>query len=169
MPQNDTLILRSQFEQDKSIYRDIEIEGSKSLYKLAEAIVGAFAFDFDHSFGFYSGFKRGNMFDKHPRYELFADMGSADFGVLGVKKTKVGQAFPAVGHKMLFLFDYGDEWLFRVTFQEAGTKVAKMRYPRVVAAKGDAPEQYPDPEDCDGDGPTWAYNPRTGEKILIGK
>ena len=45
MPQNDTLILRVALEHDRSIYRDIEIEGSKSLYKLAETIVAAFGFD----------------------------------------------------------------------------------------------------------------------------
>jgi hypothetical protein len=167
MPQNDTLILR--IELERSIYRDIEIEASKSLYQLAEAIIKAFGFDFDHAFGFYSGLTPGTMFDKKPRYELFADMGEADPGVLGVKKPKVGEAFPKVGHKMLFLFDYGDEWIFRATFKEAGTKVAKTKYPRVVASKGDAPAQYPDPDDCDDDGPTWAINPRTGEKTLIGK
>ena len=55
MAQNGTLIIRVALDRKKSIYRDIEIEGSKSLYKLAEAIVTAFDFDFDHCFGFYSG------------------------------------------------------------------------------------------------------------------
>ena len=35
------------------------------------------------------------------RYELFADMGEADAGVLGVKKTKIAGAFPAVGNALL--------------------------------------------------------------------
>jgi hypothetical protein len=167
MPQKDTLILRVEIEQESSIYRDIEIGASQSLYKFAEAIVKAFDFDFDHAFGFYSGLKPGNMFVKKPRYELFADMGEAKPGVLGVKKAKVGQAFPEVGHKMLFLFDYGDEWLFRVTFKEAGIEVAKTKYPRVVASQGEAPGQYPDADDDDG--PTWAINPRTGETFVFGR
>jgi hypothetical protein len=169
MPQNDTSILRVALDHDRSIYRDIEIEGAKSLYKLAEAIVTAFAFDFDHAFGFYSGLTPAKMLRTNPRYELFADMGEADRGVLGVKKTKVSDAFPAVGHTMLFLFDYGDEWLFRVTLKELGSKSAKTRYPRVVASAGDAPAQYEydEDEDLDEDEPIGAINPGTGEKTQL--
>ena len=96
--------------------------------------MSAFGFDFDHAFGFYSGdpFARRRS---QPSYELFADIGEADPGVLGVKKTKVAEAFPAMGHSMVFLFDYGDEWRFRVTLKEKGKKIAKDRYPRVVAKR----------------------------------
>jgi hypothetical protein len=144
MAHNDTLIIRVALERRKAIFRNIEIEASKSLYRLAEAIVAAFDFDFDHCFGFYSGLTPTKMLRQHPMYELFADMGEADPGVLSVKKTKIPQAFPAVGHTMLFLFDYGDEWHFRVTLKAIGTKTAKVRYPRVVAAQGEAPPQYAD-------------------------
>ena len=48
------------------------------------------------------------MLRQHPMYELFADIGEANPGVLSVKKTKILRAFPAVGHTLLFLFDYGD-------------------------------------------------------------
>ena len=58
MPQNDTAIIRAALERDASIHRDIEIEDAKSLYKLAEAIVSSFGFDFDHAFGFYTGLTR---------------------------------------------------------------------------------------------------------------
>jgi hypothetical protein len=163
MPQNDMLIIRAALEQDASIYRDIEIEASKSLYKLAEAIVWSFGFDFDHAFGFYTGLTDTAMTKKKPRYELFADMGEAESGTLGVKKTKTMQAFPAVGHTMLFLFDYGDEWRFRVRLQGTAKKVAKVRYPRVIATNGEAPEQYPEPDEQDA--PTFGINLATGERI----
>ena len=52
MAQNETLIIRAALEGKHSIYRDVEIEGSKSLYNLAEAITSAFGFNFDHAFGF---------------------------------------------------------------------------------------------------------------------
>jgi hypothetical protein len=26
------------------------------------------------------------------------------------KRTRVAEAFPTVGHKVLFMFDYGDDW-----------------------------------------------------------
>jgi hypothetical protein len=169
MAQNDTLIIRAALAGKASIYRDIEIEGSKSLYRLAEAIVSSFGFDFDHAFGFYSGLKPATMMRASPKYELFADMGDADPGVLSVKKTRVGQAFPAVGHAMVFLFDYGDEWLFRVKLEKTAKKIAKVRYPRIVATHGEAPEQYPDPDAFDEDAPTYGINLATGEKIMFRK
>jgi hypothetical protein len=88
-----------------------------------------------------------------PRYELFADMGDAAPGVTGVRKTRISQAFPQIGHTMVFLFDYGDDWRFRVSLKARGTKLAKVRYPRVVATSGDAPPQYPDIDDDDDDRP----------------
>jgi hypothetical protein len=98
MTQNTTLILRASLDGQAATYRDIEIEASKSLYKLADAIVSAFDFDFDHAFGFYSGLTHPTMMSARPRYELFADMGDVDHGILGVKKTPVAQAFPSIGH-----------------------------------------------------------------------
>jgi hypothetical protein len=125
MASSETFILRVALDGRRSIYRDIEIESSKSLYRLAEAITNAFDFDFDHAFGFYSGPTPAKLTRADPRYELFADMGEADPGVFGVKKTKVSQAFPATGHTLIFLFDYGDEWRFRVSLKETGTKQPK--------------------------------------------
>lgn len=167
MAQADTVIIHAALDGESSIYRDIEIEASRSLYKLAEAIVSAFGFDFDHAFGFYGGdpFARKRA---QPRYELFADMGEADNDTSGVKKTKIAEAFPAVGGSLLFLFDYGDEWRFCVELKAKGSKSAKVRYPRVVASEGEAPEQYPDLDDMPEDGPRYGYNPLTGQKIKIG-
>ena len=168
MTSKDTFILRVGLDGKMSISRDIEIEPSKSLYRLAEAIVTSFGFDFDHAFGFYSGLKPATMMSTLPRYELFADMGDAAPGVGGVKKTRISQTFAEIGHTMVFLFDYGDDWRFRVSLKAKGTKLAKVRYPRVVATRGDAPPQYQDLDDIDDDDrPSYGINPVTGEKIWI--
>jgi hypothetical protein len=45
---------------------------------------------------------------------------------------------------MLFLFDYGDQWQFKVELIGLGQKEAKAAYPRVVKQVGAAPPQYPD-------------------------
>jgi len=128
------------------IYREIEIEGSGSLANLAEAIIGAFDFDFDHAFGFYS--KLTGPYHQSPeQYELFADMEDTDSDAGSVKRTKVSQAFAKIGKKMLFVFDYGDEWRFEVKLTTQGEKTPKTRYPRMVAAVGEAPPQYPDADE----------------------
>ena len=53
---------------------------------------------------------------------------------------------------MLFVFDYGDEWRFTVELVKLGEKKPGTRYPRLVGASGDAPEQYPDMDGL-GQGP----------------
>ena len=130
----------------RGIYRYIEIAGSTSLYKLAEAINRAFDFAFDHAFGFYSKLT-GNYYDSPVKYELFADMGDPSEGALSVRKTSVAEAYPKDKAKLLFLFDYGDEWLFRTERLGSGPRVPKARYPRVVKSVGEAPEQYPEMEE----------------------
>ena len=128
------------------VYRDIEIEGAKSLSALAEAIVGAYDFSFDHAFGFYSNLK--NPYDRSgERYELFADMEDTDSDAGSVERTRVAQVFNAAGKKMLFLFDYGDDWRFQVELTRLGEKKPKARYPRLVATTGEAPSQYPDEDE----------------------
>lgn len=45
---------------------------------------------------------------------------------------------------MLFLFDYGDEWQFKVELIGLVQKEPKAAYPRVLKQVGQAPPQYPD-------------------------
>jgi len=126
------------------VYREIEIGSTKSLYDLAAAIVQALDFDFDHALGFYSK-PDEYVFDSPVRYELFADLeGGGE--ARSVKRTKIAQAFPAVGSKMQFLFDYGDNWRFQVEVIGQGEAIPRARYPKVLKAVGKPPPQYP-PED----------------------
>ena len=108
-------------------------------------------FDIDHAFGFFSKLDY-HVFDSPVRYEPFADLGP-DPGSKSrsVKRTKVAEAFPEVGSKLQFLFDYGDDWRFQVEVIGTGEKTAKTRYPKVLAEVGEAPLQYPDPEEEDED------------------
>jgi hypothetical protein len=145
MTEIQTHIFRVSLPGEADIYREIEVEGGKPLYDLAEAIVSAFDFDFDHAFGFYTGTKPRTMLRTDPRYELFADMGDSD--ARSVKKTRIRDAFPAVGSAMTFLYDYGEDWQFRIKLVGLGRKTPKIRYPRVLTSKGEAPVQYDFPEE----------------------
>jgi hypothetical protein len=114
-----------------------------SLHSLAQAIVAAFDFDFDHAFGYYTGKTQRTLMQEDPKYELFVDLGE-ETGALSVKRTTVSTAFPKPRHRLTFLFDYGDDWMFQVTLTGTGQKAPKMRYPKVLAAHGTSQEQYPD-------------------------
>jgi hypothetical protein len=139
-----THILRASWKP--RIYRDVEIESEASLRALAEAIVASYDFDFDHAFGFYDRFGDAWSAAKE-KYELFADMEGGDSEAGSVEHTAVGAAFPAVGKKLMFLFDYGDEWRFTIEFVKPGEKRPSTRYPRLLVASGEAPVQYGPVED----------------------
>ncbi len=141
MAETGTHIVRATLQDEPTIYREIEVESRKSLSDLAEAIVEAFGFEFDHAFGFYSKLTGRDVMRSQPKYELFADMGE-ETSARSVRKTPVSDAFPGVGHTMLFMFDYGDDWRFVVEVIGLGQKVAKTRYPKVRKNVGKAPEQY---------------------------
>jgi hypothetical protein len=144
MAESETLVFRASLRP--KICRAFEIASTASLYALAQAIVRSFDFDFDHAFGFYNKLK-GNIYDSPVRYELFVDIGEGEGNARSVKRTRVIKAFPSVGTKMRFLFDYGDEWEFLVELVERKPKEPQVKLPRLVISAGKAPAQYPDPED----------------------
>ncbi|MBI4050768.1 MAG: hypothetical protein HY396_02215 [Candidatus Doudnabacteria bacterium] len=143
-------IFKTKFLRDKRIQREIEVPENFSLYKLAEAVIGSYDFDFNHAFGFFSNISESRYFDSERKYELFADMqneGIEPTGAGSVEKTKISKVWKSIGDKMLFLFDYGDNWLFVVELIGFGKKEDKAKYPRVVKKVGKAPEQYPEIEE----------------------
>ena len=139
-----TITLRVSLEP--KIYRDIEISSEASLYKLAQVINKVFGFDFDHMFGFYDNLKK--PYKSATVYELFTDLGEAsDENARGVKKSTVAEAFEKDGATFAYLFDYGDEWIFRVKRTGAAASAAAKTYWKLIKSEGEAPEQYPEYEE----------------------
>jgi len=119
------------------------LTGEWTLYDLAESLIDAVGFDFDHCFEFCDNLK--NPYKSKERYTLFADIGE-EADDPGVKKTLVSSVF-TMGKKMLFYFDYGDDWYFPVTCTATEDSPAKRRSRQFISQKGTPPEQYPDPEE----------------------
>lgn len=142
-----THILKTNLLHDKKTIREIEVPENATLYKLAEAIIGAYAFDFDHAFGFFRKITDGWDFVNVEKYELFADIedrGIEPVDAGSIKNTKVCDVWKQPKDKMLFLFDYGDEWRFVIELVAFGAAEPKTKYPRVVKSVGVPPEQYPE-------------------------
>ena len=130
---------------EKGIYCIIELKGSSSLYKFAEAIINAFDFELDHAFGFYNNIKY--IHKSSEVYTLFCDYGtSIELHEKSVEKSYIYKVFEP-GKKMLFLFDYGDDWRFLVECLDVVKPEAKKKYPNIVERQGKAPSQYLDCED----------------------
>src|SRR5215212_5481108 len=132
-----------------AVWRDIGVAANQTLADLGNAIPLAFAFDDPHLWSF---FLSGKAWDRATEYALHSE---ADL-LGGPRPRAAGRVqlreapFPgATGKKeFLFLFDYGDEWHFGVKLQRVTEQVESgAQYPCVVASQGEAPPQYPDPED----------------------
>jgi hypothetical protein len=125
----------------------LEVGENMTLYDFAKVIVRSFSFDFDHAFGFSSNL---DHFYKPAEklFELFADLENVEQtpGSKGVKRYFVSDAFEKKGDKMLFLFDYGDDWQFDVSCLDNSEKIhsASRKYYKLIESHGDDPEQYPD-------------------------
>jgi hypothetical protein len=142
MAETQTHVFRASLRP--KVQRDFEISSSETLHDLAATIVRFFDFEFDHAFGFYSKLT-GRIFDSPVKYELFADMGEGE--ARSVKRTRIADAFPTIGTKMTFLFDYGDGWRFRIVATGRNRTESGVKYPRLLKTIGEAPAQYPDFDD----------------------
>ena len=131
------------------IWREIEVTANQTLADLGNAIPLAFDFDDPHLWSF---FFSGKAWDRATEYALHSEAGLAGGprpGTAGRVQLREAPFPGATGKKeFLFLFDYGDEWHFGVKLQRVTEQVESgAQYPRVVASQGEAPPQYPDPED----------------------
>lgn len=132
--------LNDKFDRVKGFpYRTIAIGRNITLYYFAQAIVHSFDFNFDHCFGFYDNLE--DYFESKNGFELFADIGE-ESEYPGVKNARVKEIFDSVGDKMLFLFDYGDEWTFELEFVEIAERMKHVKYPLVVDSFLKSPKQY---------------------------
>lgn len=122
---------------------EIVLGGEWSLYELAEFIIRTIGFDFDHAFEFCDNLT--NPYRSKERYTLFADIGD-DADDPGVKGTRVADVFRP-RRKMLFHFDYGDDWCFLVTCTGVKESARKRRFRKLLSSHGTPPEQYPDFEE----------------------
>ncbi len=117
---------------------DIEIDSASTLDQLHYAIQEAVDFDNDHLYAFCIA----RTYRSRDR-EFFDD----DDG--RVYTTTLEAMFPLPPRKSLFyVFDFGDEWLFKVTRTRKRPHEPREGavYPRVVKEVGDKPEQYPEDE-----------------------
>ena len=120
---------------------NIEIDESATLEDLHYAIQKAVDFENDHLYCFYL-----SRTDRSRDREYFDDENELIF-----TKTLKG-LFPLPKKQCLFyLFDWGDEWVFKISpsRKRPHEPVKRVKYPRVESESGIKPEQYPGEEDDD--------------------
>lgn len=135
-----TTLLRGMYcEGDWSA--NIELDESSTLEDLHYAIQDAVDFDNDHLYCFFL-----SRTDRSRSREYFDE----ENGLIFSKTLK--DLFPLPDKQCLFyLFDWGDEWVFKISpsRKRPHEPVKRMKYPKVESESGIKPVQYPGDEEDD--------------------
>jgi hypothetical protein len=117
----------------------IEISSTSTLEDLHFAIIAAVNFDNDHMYEFFISrterSRNGIRFDNENE---------------ATYNTTLESLYPLENKKTLFyMFDYGDNWLFKITKtrKKAKAVIEGVKYPFLIVEKGEKPIQYPNWEE----------------------
>jgi len=117
----------------KDLWRRIEISADNTLLDLHNSIQDAYDFDDDHLYSFF-------LDGKPWSHEKF----TAPLDVFGphVNEVRIGELGLFIGQKILYLFDYGDQWCFLIKMERIDKNSPKPFKPKIVERRGKNPEQY---------------------------
>ena len=115
------------------VRRQIALSAGRSLENLAHGILNAFDFDADHLYCFTYNDRFGAIVNvSHP----YCDEAP------WTPDVRLGDLPLTAGEAMDFLYDFGDNWLFRVRLDRVDPPAAGFSRPVVLEAHGKAPPQY---------------------------
>ena len=111
----------------------VEVSCEFTLYDLCDFILDSFEFEDDHL------------------HQYFIANAATDSGSFCHQQSiqdenlMLREIFPLGNNQALFMnFDFGDNWLFKMTEQKSTTRFDKNAcYPRITKQTGNNPEQYP--------------------------
>ena len=120
---------------DKGLWRRLAVPAEHSLDSLAGAILDAF--DEDHMYDFryrdHSGKDRAYY---HPESREGP----------WTPEITLAQTDLPIKSELLFTFDYGDNWKFKLRLEKIDPELSRLNRPKLIASAGKAPKQYPDYE-----------------------
>ncbi|MEW9676964.1 plasmid pRiA4b ORF-3 family protein [Lentibacillus sp. L22] len=119
------------------VWRKITISSEHTMQDLHKAIIQAFNFDDEHLYSFFmDGEKWSPNCIASPNDDSGANAANIQIGSAGLHE----------GQHFMYLYDYGDEWIFTVTLENIAPLEGEPTAPVIIAEKGSAPEQYWDEE-----------------------
>lgn len=169
-------IIKVELVEDKAVWRRIALRGGQTLHDLHMAVFKAFDREEAHLYSFYippkpTKSRSVRKFMDYPEYthpyamkesavpemmEMFEtllgfDMGPAPHAGIDAAATQIQSLKLVENQRMLYLFDFGDEWLHWITVEKIDAAPDDGKYPRILDRKGDSPPQYADEFDDDDD------------------
>ena len=120
------------------VFRDIEIRDKQTLFTLYKGIMSAFSLHGEELASFYESDQEWGQGKEIPLEDMNdenSDQTMADFFI--------HEAFPQVGARMIFVYDYMEMWTFFVELMEIEDKKAVLNYPLTVYRYGAMPLKAP--------------------------
>ncbi len=120
------------------VFRDIEIRDKQTLFTLYKGIMSAFSLQGEELASFYesnNSWEQGREIPLENMDENGPDETMSDF--------YIHEAFPKVGSRMIFVYDYMDMWTFFVEVISIEEKKAVLNYPLTVYRFGAMPLKAP--------------------------
>lgn len=131
-----------------SPYRTIEVCEKSTLIDFSRAILDAFDFTEDHYYGFYDNI---NSPVKSAEAFLFLERMIDEIpNCKNINEYLVRDLFLNNKMEWLFLFDYENEWNFRISLLEKKEDKSDI-YPKLTNVFGTAPKQYEKYDDYEND------------------
>lgn len=122
----------------RGVWRRIDVRSDQTLVDLHQAIQQAFGWDNDH---LYSFFLSGRAWDTESEFTHPANARESGAASARVRLARL-RLRPK--QRLLYIFDFGDEWRHRVVLEKTDLKPDGGDYPRIVESHGTPPPQYPD-------------------------
>ena len=119
---------------DHNLWRQIIIRDTSTLDELSSAILDAFDFDEDHLYRFVYATRFG--MDAEVVHPYMDDAISA-------ADVRIGDLPVHDGFRMLYNYDFGDNWLFDVVLERIEPPQRDSARYRIGDREGESPEQYP--------------------------
>lgn len=145
------VVLKVALDGRRSIWRRIAIRGDQTLNDLHWAIYQAFDRYDDHLYAYYisadtSKKTRAQVIRNSIRY-IHPYALDAYLERTGEEKnaetTTIASLHLIKGQVFYYLFDFGDEWWHVITVEQTDAEAdAALRYPAVIAKRGESPAQY---------------------------
>ncbi|MDP9133884.1 MAG: plasmid pRiA4b ORF-3 family protein [Actinomycetota bacterium] len=139
----DALTFHAELEDVPGVGAYVAVRVDQGLTALHDVVREAFGWYDDHLYSFWlDGRFWGDRDSEYTRPEGLDDVGDS----VRTADVAVGSLDLAVGQRIAYVFDFGDEWRVRLTVKAIGAADGD-EYPRILERLGEAPPQYPDPED----------------------
>lgn len=128
---------------DKKTWRKISISTEDVLESLANIILEAFEFDYDHLYRFIYKDRFGRTMNINHPYTEEDPLAS---------EVKIGELSLNLGETMIYNYDFGDNWEFGVLLEAIEAFDPNLSEPKIIDSQGKSPDQYPDSDGWDDDG-----------------